>query len=143
MRKEKSKMRKITFLVLLVFLSTVSFAQSKRVLLYNYQPEFEELFREPFETLAIYTADGKTITITNYLEDSVYVTIEEIKKYMNSVGDDLASIKIIVHNHLVPSRWSFRDKKFFHKLKREGFRGQFVLYFPCTNNKKLMAISHF
>ena len=131
-------MKKMTFLVLLVFVPTASFAQSKWVLVYDYQPKFEEIFREPFETLAIYTESGKTITITNYLENRVNVTFEEIENYLESVGSDLASIKVIIHNHLLPYRWSVRDKEFYQSLKRKGFKGQFALYFPWNKNVRYM-----
>jgi len=134
LRKKVGKMKKLTFLVLLVLVSVSSFAQSKRVLVHDYQPKFDVLFREPFEVLAIYTKNGKTITITNYLEDRVNVTLEEVKNYLDSVGSDLASIKVMVHNHLAPYRWSFRDKEFYQRLKREGFKGQFVLYFPWSKD---------
>ena len=138
LRKKVGKMKKFMLLTLLVLLSAASFAQSKRVVVYDYQPKFEEIFREPFEVLAIYVENGKTITITNYLEDRVNVTLEEIENYLSFTGSDLASIKIVVHNHLLPSRWSLRDKIFYQKLKGEGFRGQFVLYFPCSNKIKYM-----
>lgn len=131
-------MKKMTFFVLLVFVSTASFAQSKRVLVYEYQPKFEELFREPFETLAIYTESGKTITITNHLENRVNVTFEEIENYLESVGSDLVSIKVMIHNHLFPYRWSVRDKEFYQGLKRKGFDGQFALYFPWNQNVRYM-----
>jgi len=137
-RKKLGRMKKAMLLVLSVFVAVAAFAQDKRVWLYNYQPKFEEIFREPFEVLAIYTQDGKTITITNYLEDKVNVTMEEISKYLDIVGSDLASIQIVVHNHLLPSRWSFRDKRFYQKLKEEGFKGQFILYFPWNNSVKYM-----
>ena len=136
--KKVGRMKKITFLVLLIFVSTASFAQSKKVLVYDYQPNFEELFREPFETLAIYTESGVTITITNHLENKVNVTFEEIENYLESVGSDLASIKVMIHNHLLPYRWSVRDKQFYQGLKRKGFKGQFALYFPWSKNVRYM-----
>lgn len=131
-------MKKMTFLVLLVFVSTASFAQGKWVVVYDCQPKFEELFREPFETLVIYTENGKTITITNHLENRVNVTFEEIENYLKSVGSEVASIKVMIHNHLLPSRWSVRDKEFYRGLKRKGFKGQFALYFPWNQSVRYM-----
>lgn len=131
-------MKKGTILTLLVLIPLASFAQSKRVFVYNHQPKFEEIFTEPFESLAIYTENGKTITITSHLEDRVRGTLEEIENYLDYVGSDLTSIKVIAHNHLTPGGWSFQDKKFYHELKREGFKGQFILYFPWSKRTKLI-----
>ena len=127
-------MKKVTILTLLVLVPVASFALGKRVLVYNHQPKFEKIFTEPFESLAIYTENGKTITITSHLEDRVKGTLEEIENYLDHVGSDLTSVKVIAHNHLTPGRWSFQDKKFYHELKREGFKGQFVLYFPWNKS---------
>lgn len=138
LRKKVGRMKKMTFLVLLVFMSTSAFAQSKKILIYDYQPRFDELFREPFETLAIYTECGKTITVTNHLENRVNVTFDEIESYLESVGSEIASIKVLIHNHLVPYRWSVRDKEFYRNLKRMGFKGQFALYFPWSKNVRYM-----
>jgi hypothetical protein len=131
-------MKKAAVLALFVLVPVFSFAQSKRVLVYNYQPKFEEIFTEPFESLAIYTENRKTITITSHLKDRVSGTLEEIENYLEFVGSDLISIKIIAHNHLTPGGWSFQDKKFYHQLKKEGFKGQFVFYFPWSKRTKHM-----
>ena len=128
-------MKKVAILALLILVPVASFAQSKRVKVYNHQPKFEEIFREPFESLAIYTENGKTITITSYSKDRVKGMLEEIENYLDHVGSDLTSIKVIVHNHLTPAKWSFQDKRFYRELKREGFKGQFVLYFPWNKSK--------
>ncbi len=138
LRKKVGRMKKITLLVLLVFVSTASFAQGRWMLVYDYQPKFEEIFREPFETLAIYTECGRTITITNHLENRVNVSFEEIENYLESIGSDLASIKVMIHNHLLPYRWSVRDKEFYQGLKRKGFKGQFALYFPWNKSVRYM-----
>jgi len=138
LRKEESRMKKLTVFVLLVLLPTVSFAQKKRVLVYDYQPGLKEIFTEPFEIMAIYNENGKTITITSHLEHKVNGSLNEIEYYLNIVGSDLESAKFIIHNHLVPYRWSLKDKKFYHDLKKKGFKGQFILYFPWSKSVRYM-----
>jgi len=36
------------------------------------------------------------------------------------------------------NRWPLRDEIFYQRLKREGFRGQFVLYFPYSDKIKYL-----
>lgn len=127
--------------MLLVLLPIFSFAQKKRVLVYNYQPRLEKIFTEPFEVMAIYSENGKTITITNHLENKVNSSLNEIEHYLDLVDSDLESAKFIIHNHLIPQRWSLRDKKFYHDLKREGFKGQYILYFPWSKSARFMEES--
>lgn len=139
LRRKESKMKKVTVLVLSVLVPIASFAQVKRVLVYDYQPKLEAIFTEPFEVMAIYTGNGKTITMTSHLENRVNVSLQEIEYYLNIVDSDLESTKIIVHNHPIPIRWSLQDNKFYHKLKSEGFKGQFVLYFPWCKSLRYMG----
>lgn len=138
LRKKENKMKKLTVLMLSVLVPIASFAQSKRVLFYDYQPKLEKIFTEPFEVMAIYTENGKTITITSQLKDRVNGSLKEIEHYLDLVDSDLESIKSIVHNHPTPHRWSFQDKKFYHALKGEGFTGQYILYFPWSKSVRYM-----
>jgi len=137
-RRKENKMKKITVLVLSVLVPLASFAQNKRALVYDYQPKLEKIFTEPFEVMAIYTKNGKTITITSHLVNRVNGSLEEIEYYLNLVGSNLESAKSIVHNHPTPNRWSLQDKKFYYELKREGFKGEFVLYFPWSKSERHM-----
>lgn len=92
-------MKKVTVLILSALMPIVSFAQSKKVLVYEYQPKLEEIFTEPFEVMAIYTENGMTITITNHLENRVNGSIEEIEQYLDMVDSDFKSVKAIYHKN--------------------------------------------
>jgi hypothetical protein len=137
-RKEERRMKKLSVFVVMISLSITSLAYDKRVLIYDKPPRLEKIFKEPFEVMAIYCENGKTITMTSFLENQVNGTLEEIKHYLDRVDSDLGSIKYIIHNHLTPHRWSQADKKFYHKLRKEGFRGRFILYFPWCRSLRNM-----
>ena len=135
-RKEERRMKKLSVFVVMISLSITSLAYDKRVLIYDQPPRLEKIFKEPFEVMAIYCENGKTITITSFLENQVNGTLEEIEHYLARVNSDLGSAKYIIHNHLTPRRWSLTDKKFYHKLRKEGFKGRFILYFPWCRSLK-------
>jgi hypothetical protein len=135
-RKEERRMKKLSVFVVMISLSITSLAYEKRVLIYNQPPRLEKIFKEPFEVMAIYCENGKTITITSFLENQVNGTLEEIEYYLDRADSDLGSAKYIIHNHLTPRRWSMTDRKFYHKLRKEGFKGRFILYFPWCRSLK-------
>ena len=137
-RKEERQMKRISVFTLIFSIAITSFAYDKRVLIYDQPPKLEKIFNEPFEVMAIYCENGKTITITSFLENQVNGTLEEIEHYLDRADSDLGSAKYIIHNHLTPSRWSMTDKKFYHKLRKQGFRGRFILYFPWCRSLKYM-----
>lgn len=129
-------MKKLSVFVVMISLSITSLAYEKRVLIYNQPPRLEKIFKEPFEVMAIYCENGKTITVTSFLENQVNGTLEEIEYYLDRVDSDLGSAKYIIHNHLTPRRWSLTDRKFYHKLRKEGFKGRFILYFQWCRSLK-------
>jgi hypothetical protein len=118
-----------------------SFTQSEIptiVTIHEKAPAIEKMFTEPFETLAIITNDGKAITVTNQLANQVRSSIGEIGYYLKSISHDFDTIELIIHNHPTPTRWSKQDKRFYNRLKREGFKGDFVLYFPWSKSMRYM-----
>ena len=129
-------MKKISVFVVMISLSITSLAYDKRVLIYDQPPRLEKIFKEPFEVMAIYCENGKTITVTSFLENQVNGTLEEIEYYLAQINSDLGSAKYIIHNHLTPRRWSLTDRKFYHKLRKKGFKGRFILYFPWCRSLK-------
>jgi hypothetical protein len=135
-RKEERRMKKLSVFVVMISLSITSLAYDKRVLIYDQPPRLEKIFKEPFEVMAIYCENGKTITVTSFLENQVNGTLEEIEHYLALVNSDLGSAKYIIHNHLTPRRWSLTDKKFYRRLRKEGFKGRFILYFPWCRSLK-------
>lgn len=134
-------MKKITVLAFIMFVPVSSFAQSEIptiVTIHEKAPAIEKIFTEPFETLAIITNDGKAITVTNQLADQVRSSIRELEYYLKSISHDFDTIEMVIHNHPTPTRWSRHDKRFYNRLKREGFKGDFVLYFPWSKSMRYM-----
>jgi hypothetical protein len=43
-----------------------------------------------------------------------------------------------INNHPTPSRWSLQDRRFSNRIKREGFKGDFALYFPWSKSMRYM-----
>ncbi len=119
-----------------------SFSQSEiptYVTIHEKAPAFEKMFTEPFETLAIITNDGKAITVTNQLANQVRSSIRELENYLKSISHDFDTIELIIHNHPTPTRWSRHDERFYNRLKRKGFKGDFVLYFPWSKSMRYMG----
>lgn len=126
--REKRK-KKAAALVIAALIPLGLSAGVNRIKYYDHQPHLKNIIKGPFEILAIYTENGKTITITSGMEDRICGSIEDLEKYLAKVGSDIESISMITHNHPVPARWSLQDKKFYYRLKREGFKGKYALYF--------------
>jgi hypothetical protein len=139
--RRRSRMKKIAVLALIMFVPVSSFSQSQiltLVTIHDKAPAIEKIFTEPFETLAIITNDGKAITVTNQLSNQVRSSVEDLEAYLKSIDHDFDSIELIVHNHPTPSRWSRQDKRFYHRIKREGFKGDYALYFPWSKSMRYM-----
>ena len=138
----RSRMRKAMVLALIISVPAASFAQSEIptfVTIHQMAPAIEEIFTEPFETLVVITSDGKAITVTNQLARQVRSSVEEIKCFLKRINQGFDSVELIIHNHPTPSRWSLQDKRFYHRLKREGFKGDFALYFPWSKSMRYMG----
>jgi 3-methyladenine DNA glycosylase Tag len=134
-------MKRITVLAIIMSVPVSSFTQSEIptiVTIHEKAPAIEKIFTEPFETLAIITNDGKAITVTNQLANQVRSSIGELENYLKSIAHDFDTIELIIHNHPTPTRWSKQDKRFYNRLKREGFKGDFVLYFPWSKSMRYM-----
>lgn len=134
-------MKKIAVLAIIMSIPVSSFTQSEIptiVTIYEKAPAIEKIFTEPFETLAIITNDGKAITVTNQLANQVRSSVGELQSYLKRITHDFDTIDLIIHNHLTPARWSTQDKRFYNRLKREGFKGDFVLYFPWSKSMRYM-----
>ncbi len=132
-------MKRMTVLAIILSVPVSSFTQSEIptiVTIHEEAPAIDKIFTEPFETLAIITNDGKAITVTNQLADQVRSSIGELEIYLKSIAHDFDTIELIIHNHPTPARWSKQDKRFYNQLKREGFKGDFVLYFPWNKSMR-------
>jgi hypothetical protein len=139
--KRRSKMKKVMVLALIISVPAVSFAQNEIpsiITIHEVAPAIEKIFTEPFETLVVITSDGKAITVTNQLARQVRSSVEEIEGLLKSMDCGFDSVELIIHNHPTPSRWSLQDKRFYHRLKREGYKGDFALYFPWSHNLRYM-----
>jgi hypothetical protein len=140
--RRRFRMKIITVLTLMMSVPVASFTQSEIqtiVTIYEKAPAIEKIFTEPFETLAIITNDGKAITVTNQLENQVRSSIGELENYLKSISHDFDTVELIIHNHPTPARWSEQDRRFYNRLKREGFKGDFVLYFPMSRSMKYLG----
>ncbi len=134
-------MKKMMVLALIMSAPAASFAQNEIptiITIHEVAPAMEEIFTEPFETLVVITRDGKAITVTNQLARQVRSSVAEIENFLKSIDCGLDSVELIIHNHPTPSRWSLQDKRFYYRLKREGYKGDFVLYFPWSQSLRYM-----
>ncbi len=139
--QRRFRMKKIVILILMMFVPASSFSQSQIVTfikIHERAPALEKIFTEPFEALAIFTNDGKAITVTNQLSNQVRGSVEDLETCLKSIDHDFDTVKLIVHNHPTPSRWSLQDRRFYNRLKREGFKGDFALYFPCSKSLRYL-----
>ena len=90
--------------------------------------------------MAIYTENGKTVTITSEFEDRIHGSLEDIERCLAEVDSDIPSIRMITHNHPIPAWWSEQDRKFYLRLKRKGFKGEYALYFPWCDSLRYLDV---
>ena len=96
---------------------------------------WQSLFTEPFETLYIIMEDWVAFKSSNQNENEVCMTLGKLEKQMRTPERDykIRDIMVIIHNHLTDCKFSPRDRKFYWRLKKYGFRGRFLLYSHTTN----------
>jgi hypothetical protein len=82
---------------------------------------------EPIEVCYIIPYDGKKIIkVTSGMEDRVYF-VPSFKAIIEKKGYSLKDILIIIHSHLGPEGFSGSDIILYRNLKRDGFKGVFLL----------------
>ena len=137
-KKREKRKKRAAFLVLASLIPLSLSAEVNRVKFYDSQPQLKNLLKGPSEIMAIYTDNGKTITVTSDHEDKIYGSIEDLEYYLAKVGSDITSVRMITHNHPVPARWSRQDIQLYYRLKRKGFKGKYALYFAWCDSVRYL-----
>jgi len=93
------------------------------------------LFKEPIETLYMLMKDGQAFKVSSQDEGEVFLTLGTLEKQLRTSERDYKTgdIAVIIHNHLKGGRISPTDKKLHFRLKKYGFKGNFLLYSHIAN----------
>ena len=102
----------------------------------KYFSVFEDLFKEPFETLVVLFDDWSGIAITTQDADRVDVPEARVVEEIKACGKELENVFAIVHNHQAPFGFSPQNHHFYHYLKDRGFDGVFLIYYPFSGKVK-------
>jgi len=94
---------------------------------------FGVVFKEPYEVLLLHFVYGDNLIITSMAWWVVDVNAAQVEEILKSMGRDFSDVVYIIHNHLMPSRFSVGDINFLRESRRRGFSGRFLLYFPWCN----------
>lgn len=94
---------------------------------------YKEAFTEPFESVLTFFVNGDIVIMTAKDPYCIPVTPTLFIKYINDNGDSIKGAMLIIHNHLAPYPFSKPDINFYHGVKRRGFHGLFLLYYPFNN----------
>jgi hypothetical protein len=89
---------------------------------------YAKWFTEPLELLYFFWLDGTTFKVTSYQWDRVSGNPDEILRDIGDDGYNIDTCFFVIHNHLVPTKFSVADKDLYRLMKGHGFRGFFLLY---------------
>ena len=97
--------------------------------------DWGRLFKEPIETLYILTKDGQAFKVSSQDEEEVFLTLGTLEKQLRTSERDykIGDIAVIIHNHLKGGGISPTDKKLHFRLKKYGFKGNFLFYSHIAN----------
>ena len=90
---------------------------------------FQWTFKEPVEKLLIFCSDGELLILTNQYVEGVVAKPWSIKEYLEKNNKALKDILFITHNHILPTKFSDGDYRFYRWLKNNGFEGEFIIYY--------------
>ena len=90
-----------------------------------------DLFTEPSEAAYVIMKDRTTFPYKSYLGNEVRLSIGELEKRLKGFEDKewgIEDIAVVIHNHLTADKFSQNDYKLHRRLKKYGFKGNFLLY---------------
>ena len=95
-------------------------------------PTFDILFRDK-EVIAFVSDTGATVAFTSYEPHGVsfrrYYYVEVIDQHLAKIKKTIPEIDLIVHNHFRVPAFSSSDIHFLNRMKINGFKGMFAIYF--------------
>lgn len=82
------------------------------------------------EKLIIFCQDGQIFRFSNNNQNRVSIRLADIIRTLARNGNSLASVSVITHNHKWPDDFSEEDRSLLITLRKYGFRGRFLVYYP-------------
>ncbi len=114
-------------LFLILFIPSIAFTQE--IIHATKTNLFQWAFKEPIEKLVVFCDDGELLIFTNEYSEGVVLKPWTLKEYLKKNNKQVKDILFICHNHLRPNSFSEGDYRFFSWLKRNGFRGRFIIFY--------------
>ena len=133
-------------LLLMLFVNAIGIKTQYHIPVYVQKGNiFADYFTEVIESVVFIARNGNLYRFTNQLDVAVGLNMDEFESVLDKDGLKISDIIYVIHNHLSPPfRFSLADKRFYSRLKAEGFSGTFALwanlrqrvadYLPRENN---------
>ena len=112
---------------------SVIFSQNETVVYHAIYNVFYKMFNNPCETIVFLTWQGTLYVYTNQMADRVTAPIGVVNADLQSQGQELADVILVVHNHFACPVFSPRDIRSYYYLKNKGFTGVFALWDSAQN----------
>lgn len=90
----------------------------------------DNFFKEPFESAVFIFYNYDYIEVTNNLVEEVKIPIDLLESEFKRNNHTISDCLFIVHNHLKPSTFSYKDIQFYNSIHARGFNGLFAIYYP-------------
>lgn len=81
------------------------------------------------EKIIFFCEDGQIVRFFGG-QNKISIRLADLIRTLARNGNSLASVQAIAHNHKWPDDFSEEDKELFRILKRYGFSGRFLVYYP-------------
>lgn len=96
---------------------------------------WRDRFEDRVETLYVIMDDGTPFKYTSNDSEVIDLSAGALDMWLRQVkGKDysLKNVKLIMHNHLLSTKFTDRDLKEHRRLKKFGFKGHFMIYSHMT-----------
>lgn len=122
-------MKRLLLGLCILFLLTASFSPIDNHYVYVSTTNiFQGVFTEPFEILYVLCENGDKFEFTTHDENAVRVTPQFLKEFLESKGQSLEAVVMMMHNHFATPKMSEKNIRFLYILRRLGYNGTFGVY---------------
>lgn len=99
-------------------------------LILTLKKEYSDWQGNRIEKLVFLCRDGQVVRFAGNSTNRVSVRLADIIKALARTGNTLASVSAVVHNHKWPDDFSEEDRSLLRALRKYGFQGRFLVYYP-------------
>jgi hypothetical protein len=97
--------------------------------------EFSERIGDNTEKLVFICGDRQVVSFTGH-QYNFAVKLTDIIKALARTGNNLTTVVAVAHNHRRNDDFSSSDIEILQSLRKLGFHGDFLIYYPAQNRIK-------